>query len=112
VSTTRYQLTTPDGRTVTGAVQGHGGMLQGQRGMWLLTAASDQTINWFFVGGPERGVVRVYPDFCAASNGEPVDVPIAGAKVAFARVPKRTPKCRHDYSDGDVCSRCDCARAA
>jgi hypothetical protein len=34
------------------------------------------TAWWFY----PRGSIRIYPDYCAASDGEPVDVPVKGTE--------------------------------
>jgi hypothetical protein len=83
---TIYKITTRDGQTVAGRVQGNGGMLGGdssRKALGGLNELRQAASGEYPFGGyePKPGHVRVYPEFSANGNGPSVDVPIVGATV-------------------------------
>lgn len=84
MSAQRFRLELADGRVVTGAVHGSGGLIAGPAGITRLTLAVDRAERGrrLDLYEPRPGGVRVYPDYGAAGSGEPVDVPLAGARVS------------------------------
>lgn len=88
-----FRITTADGRTVTGPVQGTGGlvgaafadgpraaaapMLARLRGD-VRRAAKGLRLSCY---EPKPGHVRVKPDYCAESDGTPIDVSLVGARI-------------------------------
>ena len=87
--TTTYRITTRHGRVVEGRIQGSGGMLSGSGGLTTLERLATTAV-YTRAYQPAEGHVRVYPDYCAAGNGEHVGVDIRGARVGIVEA-KRWP---------------------
>lgn len=82
----RFEITLADGRVVVGPVHGAGGVLNGDAGNLrrievAIERATRGDTRRRSLYEPRPGHARVYPDYCAASNGDPVDVNLAGARV-------------------------------
>lgn len=88
-----FRITTADGRSVTGPVQGNGGLVgagcyTNVRAPMLARLRNDAKraarglrLSCY---EPAPGCVRVKPDYSAEGDGEPVDVPLAGARIELA----------------------------
>lgn len=83
----KFRITTTDGRTVVGPVQGSGGLvgagLSHCAPRKARAAALARLRAWVAGTGPETATV--FPDYSAEGNGEPVVVAIRGASVELAR---------------------------
>lgn len=86
----RFAIQTADGRRFVGPVHGAGGVLGGRphHALARLRADAERATNdpghRLSVYEPAPGHCRIYPDYSAAGNGEPADVPLAGAQVELA----------------------------
>lgn len=84
-----FRVTAADGRTATGPIQGAGGMVEcGTIGTPLERIQCDarRADNGLRLSifEPTPGYCRIFPDYSAAGNGEPVDLPLPGAVVELA----------------------------
>lgn len=84
MSAQRFTFKLADGRTITGVVQGSGGLVQHlQRVKFAVAQASRGRDTSFYE--PKKGYVRVYPHYSSSSSGAHVDIPLAGALVSIAK---------------------------
>jgi hypothetical protein len=86
VTPPRIRATLADGRVLTGPVGGQGGMVgAGAAGRESAVRSLRRVLDtawWLY----PQGSIRIYPDYCAASDGEPVDVPVKGTEFEVLSV--------------------------
>ncbi len=83
VSAHRFAIQLADGRAVVGPVQGCGGVVERRGGFGRIRVAIVNAEEGLPTGlyEPRPGYARVYPDYSAQGQGEPVDVDLRGAEV-------------------------------
>ena len=82
----RFSFVLPSGVTVVGPVQGNGGMVDAARIVAAARMAASKRPHGLYEPAP--GCVAVFPEYCAAGNGEPVIAPLAG--LVPPSLPKKT----------------------
>lgn len=74
----RIRATLADGQVLEGPVGGQGGMVgAGAAGRESALRSLRHVLETAWVFCP-RGTIRIYPGYCAATDGEPVEVPVKG----------------------------------
>lgn len=83
LTTTRYRITTPEGYSIIGAVQGYGSLIEGASGCDFLRrlavrAAAGKPLPIY---EPFQGSIAVFPACTTTENGPSIPIPLAGATI-------------------------------
>ncbi len=96
----RIKATLATGETITGPIMGNGGMVgsgalchgaksAGRQALRSLRVAQSRAADGLHlpIFEPSPGHVAIYPDFSAATDGERIEIPLAGTTFSIEETP-------------------------